>query len=73
MGSFDSFFYCCDTCVHLENEKQHSGLFTAQADWSSAFQPPATNGNPNGLSKKQEIMVRSAIKYWVERHKHVVR
>lgn len=28
---------------------------------------------PNGLSKKQEIMVRSAIKYWVERHKHVVR
>lgn len=28
---------------------------------------------PNGLSKKQELMVRSAIKYWVERHKHVVR
>ncbi|KAH8292238.1 hypothetical protein KR054_007549 [Drosophila jambulina] len=29
--------------------------------------------NPNGLTKKQEMMVRSAIKYWVERHKHVVR
>lgn len=28
---------------------------------------------PNGLTKKQEILVRSAIKYWVERHKHVVR
>ncbi|XP_065201681.1 odorant receptor coreceptor [Planococcus citri] len=28
---------------------------------------------PNGLSKKQEILVRSAIKYWVERHKHIVR
>lgn len=28
---------------------------------------------PNGLSKKQELIVRSAIKYWVERHKHVVR
>nr|WGN97954.1 odorant receptor co-receptor [Agasicles hygrophila] len=28
---------------------------------------------PNGLTKKQELMVRSAIKYWVERHKHVVR
>ncbi|KAG8304418.1 hypothetical protein J6590_094210 [Homalodisca vitripennis] len=29
--------------------------------------------NPNGLTKKQELMVRSAIKYWVERHKHVVK
>nr|WKW84791.1 odorant receptor coreceptor [Nephotettix cincticeps] len=28
---------------------------------------------PNGLSKKQEMLVRSAIKYWVERHKHVVK
>lgn len=28
---------------------------------------------PNGLSRKQEILVRSAIKYWVERHKHIVR
>lgn len=28
---------------------------------------------PNGLTKKQEILVRSAIKYWVERHKHIVR
>jgi hypothetical protein len=28
---------------------------------------------PNGLTKKQELLVRSAIKYWVERHKHVVR
>nr|AII15784.1 odorant receptor co-receptor [Sitotroga cerealella] len=29
--------------------------------------------NPNGLTQKQEMLVRSAIKYWVERHKHVVR
>lgn len=57
----------------IENDNKHAGLYTAQANWSSAFQPPTTNGNPNGLSKKQEIMVRSAIKYWVERHKHVVR
>lgn len=28
---------------------------------------------PNGLSRKQEILVRSAIKYWVERHKHIVK
>ncbi|KAL0267300.1 UNVERIFIED_CONTAM: hypothetical protein PYX00_009613 [Menopon gallinae] len=28
---------------------------------------------PNGLSKKHEMLVRSAIKYWVERHKHIVR
>lgn len=32
-----------------------------------------TGVGPNGLTKKQELMVRSAIKYWVERHKHVVR
>ncbi|XP_044737916.1 odorant receptor coreceptor [Chrysoperla carnea] len=31
------------------------------------------NVGPNGLTKKQELLVRSAIKYWVERHKHVVR
>ncbi|XP_060806501.1 odorant receptor coreceptor isoform X1 [Amyelois transitella] len=31
------------------------------------------NNNPNGLSQKQEMLARSAIKYWVERHKHVVR
>lgn len=29
--------------------------------------------NPNGLTQKQEILARSAIKYWVERHKHIVR
>ncbi|XP_034828070.1 odorant receptor coreceptor [Maniola hyperantus] len=29
--------------------------------------------NPNGLSQKQEMLARSAIKYWVERHKHIVR
>lgn len=43
----------------------------------STLQTFGTNGvngaNPNGLTKKQEMLVRSAIKYWVERHKHVVR
>nr|AOG12930.1 odorant receptor [Eogystia hippophaecolus] len=29
--------------------------------------------NPNGLTQKQEMLARSAIKYWVERHKHIVR
>jgi len=28
---------------------------------------------PNNLTSNQEVLVRSAIKYWVERHKHVVR
>lgn len=32
-----------------------------------------TGNNPNGLTQKQEMLARSAIKYWVERHKHVVR
>lgn len=43
---------------------------------SGALQTFGSGGGgigPNGLSKKQELMVRSAIKYWVERHKHVVR
>ncbi|XP_067615939.1 odorant receptor coreceptor isoform X1 [Eurosta solidaginis] len=58
-----------------------SGVYSSKADWGAQFRAPSTlqtfkgnNGaNPNGLSRKQEMMVRSAIKYWVERHKHVVR
>lgn len=50
-------------------------LFRPKAEWGANFKAPANinYNNPNGLTKKQEIMVRSAIKYWVERHKHVVR
>ncbi|XP_035775220.1 odorant receptor coreceptor isoform X2 [Anopheles albimanus] len=59
-----------------------SGIYSSKADWGAQFRAPTTlqtfdengrNGNPNGLSRNQEMMVRSAIKYWVERHKHVVR
>ncbi|KAH8311508.1 hypothetical protein KR044_006666 [Drosophila immigrans] len=62
-----------------------TGIYSTKADWGAQFRAPTTlqsfnggtNGgpgaNPNGLTKKQEMMVRSAIKYWVERHKHVVR
>ncbi|XP_035903780.1 odorant receptor coreceptor isoform X1 [Anopheles stephensi] len=59
-----------------------SGIYSSKADWGAQFRAPSTlqtfdengrNGNPNGLTRKQEMMVRSAIKYWVERHKHVVR
>ncbi|XP_025205994.1 odorant receptor coreceptor isoform X2 [Melanaphis sacchari] len=28
---------------------------------------------PNNLTSNQEVLVRSAIKYWVERHKHIVK
>ncbi|CAD6996354.1 unnamed protein product [Ceratitis capitata] len=57
-----------------------SGIYSSKADWGAQFRAPSTlqtfngmNGtNPNGLTRKQEMMVRSAIKYWVERHKHVV-
>lgn len=28
---------------------------------------------PNKLTTNQEVLVRSAIKYWVERHKHIVK
>lgn len=68
----------------LENEVNDgdiSNLYSSKADWGAQFKAPSSlqqfngngNGNPNGLTKKQEVMVRSAIKYWVERHKHVVR
>ena len=60
------------------NDANMNGLYNSKADWGAQFKAPSTlqsfNGNnPNGLSRKQELMVRSAIKYWVERHKHVVR
>lgn len=62
----------------LENEKNGnydlniSAIYNTKADWGAQFRAPSTlqnfNGNnPNGLTKKQEMMVRSAIKYWVER------
>lgn len=63
------------------NDLDMSGIYSTKADWGAQFRAPSTlqtfnginGGNPNGLTKKQEMMVRSAIKYWVERHKHVVR
>lgn len=74
--------------VFTENEKNTnydlniSAIYNTKTDWGAQYRAPTTlqsfngnsNGNnPNGLTKKQELMVRSAIKYWVERHKHVVR
>jgi odorant receptor len=57
-----------------------STIYSSKGDWGAQYRAPTTlqnfNGkdsNPNGLTKKQEMMVRGAIKYWVERHKHVVR
>nr|AYE19959.1 Orco [Histia rhodope]QMS80314.1 odorant receptor [Histia rhodope] len=58
------------------------GIYSTQQDFGmtlrggggrlQTFGEPTPN-NPNGLTQKQEMLVRSAIKYWVERHKHVVR
>ncbi|XP_076749006.1 odorant receptor co-receptor isoform X2 [Xylocopa sonorina] len=54
------------------------GIYNNRTDFTATFRPTAGmtfNGGvgPNGLTKKQEMLVRSAIKYWVERHKHIVR
>lgn len=54
------------------------GIYSNRTDFTTTFRPTAGmtfNGGvgPNGLTKKQEMLVRSAIKYWVERHKHIVR
>ncbi|XP_068623291.1 odorant receptor coreceptor [Battus philenor] len=58
------------------------GIYSTQQDFGmtargaggrlQTFGQPNPN-NPNGLTQKQELLARSAIKYWVERHKHVVR
>lgn len=59
------------------NELDVSTLYTSKNDWGAHFRAPSTlltfGQNPNGLSKQQEEMVRNAIRYWVERHKHIVR
>lgn len=57
----------------LDQSEENGNVFVPKAEWGASFKMPPNMGNPNGLTKKQEIMVRSAIKYWVERHKHVVR
>lgn len=69
--------------TEMENEKNInyelniSAIYNTKADWGTQYRAPTTlqnfNSNPNGLTRKQELLVRSAIKYWVERHKHVVR
>lgn len=59
----------------IEKDPNGPELFRPKAEWGATFKAPTNMNqyNPNGLSKKQEVLVRSAIKYWVERHKHVVR
>nr|QQL94666.1 olfactory receptor coreceptor [Adelphocoris suturalis] len=57
------------------NDFDVRGIYSSQRDFSG-FQGGMTNGTtvgPNGLTKRQELLVRSAIKYWVERHRHVVK
>ncbi|XP_063388574.1 odorant receptor coreceptor [Cydia fagiglandana] len=57
------------------------GIYSTQQDFGMMLRGAggrlqnfnSPNPNPNGLTQKQEMLARSAIKYWVERHKHVVR
>nr|AKW50880.1 odorant receptor coreceptor [Ectropis obliqua] len=57
------------------------GIYATQQDFGMTLRGAggrlqnfvANPNNPNGLSQKQEMLARSSIKYWVERHKHVVR
>nr|ARO70214.1 Odorant Receptor 2 [Dendrolimus punctatus] len=57
------------------------GIYSTQQDFGMTIRGAGgrlqnfaqQKANPNGLSQKQEMLARSAIKYWVERHKHVVR
>ncbi|XP_076257129.1 odorant receptor co-receptor [Rhynchophorus ferrugineus] len=53
--------------------RQELGNLTFRSGALQTFGQGGGGVGPNGLTKKQELMVRSAIKYWVERHKHVVR
>ncbi|NP_001037060.1 odorant receptor coreceptor [Bombyx mandarina] len=56
------------------------GIYSTQQDFGMTLRGAGgklqnfnAENNPNGLTAKQEMLARSAIKYWVERHKHVVR
>nr|BBB06436.1 olfactory receptor2 [Samia cynthia] len=57
------------------------GIYSTQQDFGMTLRGAGgklqnfgnTQNNPNGLTQKQEMLARSAIKYWVERHKHIVR
>ncbi|CAH4027686.1 unnamed protein product [Pieris brassicae] len=57
------------------------GIYSTQTDFGMTLRGAGGRlqtfgqplNNPNGLTQKQEMLARSAIKYWVERHKHVVR
>lgn len=57
------------------------GIYSTQQDFGMTLRGAGgrlqnfgqNNNNPNGLTQKQEMLARSAIKYWVERHKHIVR
>ncbi|XP_049839717.1 odorant receptor coreceptor [Schistocerca gregaria] len=53
--------------------RRSAALSTVREADSGGAVTSAGGIGPNGLSKRQEMLVRSAIKYWVERHKHVVR
>ncbi|KAF9408475.1 hypothetical protein HW555_011861 [Spodoptera exigua] len=56
------------------------GIYSTQQDFGMTLRGAGgrlqnfgqQNNNPNGLTPKQEMLARSAIKYWVERHKHVI-
>lgn len=42
-------------------------------EYGSKGETELNGKGPNNLTTNQEVLVRSAIKYWVERHKHVVK
>lgn len=54
-------------------QNEMGGGFNFRSGALQQFGENGGNVGPNGLTKKQELLVRSAIKYWVERHKHIVR
>lgn len=79
---------CFSTCLFLEKSEKVPdpvdidirGIYSTQQDFGMTLrgaggrlQNFSENNNPNNLTQKQEMLARSAIKYWVERHKHVVR
>lgn len=50
------------------------GGVTEISEYGGTKREAEPNGKgPNNLTSNQEVLVRSAIKYWVERHKHIVK
>lgn len=55
-------------------DQDYNGSYVNEiTEYGSKGETQPNGKGPNNLTSNQEVLVRSAIKYWVERHKHIVK